>query len=286
MCWNGLLNDADFVNFIEKNNIKVYFYPHINMQMFLSDFESDSKNIEIVSPNEDIQKYLNKCSLMVTDYSSVAFDFAYLDKPVIYFQFDLNDFRRKQYPESSYKYNRDGFGPVVRTYPAILKSIKTIFDSKDRVTNTFDTKCDNRNSERLYNVLAEKRSKIKVIHVVNSMNIGGVETFLLNLYNNIDRSKIDFVFLTNKSGRYDYQDEIEKNGGRFIKIDSPSKGRRLKHLIQLNDVLKIEKPDVVHCHTYFDAVSVMLVARFRKVPIRITHSHTTEGFNLRHKNIR
>lgn len=50
--------------------------------------------------------------LILTDYSSVAFDFAYLKKPVIYFQPDYDEFYGRQYVPGYFDYGRDGFGEV------------------------------------------------------------------------------------------------------------------------------------------------------------------------------
>lgn len=159
-CWNGLLNNKDFIEFIEKNKITVYFYPHINMQIFLNDFKPNSKNIKVLSSNEDIQKYLSKCKLMITDYSSVAFDFAYLNKPVIYYQFDLKDYREKQYPKGFFDYKKDGFGPVAfdmkKTLDEIRDYVKSNFDSKrkysDKMKKFFFSR-DKKNSDRVYEAI-------------------------------------------------------------------------------------------------------------------------------------
>ncbi len=58
---------------------------------------------------------LRSCALLVTDYSSVAFNVAYLDGPVVYYQFDrARDARRSTSRTAGYfDYERDGFGPVV-----------------------------------------------------------------------------------------------------------------------------------------------------------------------------
>ena len=49
---------------------------------------------------------------MITDYSSVAFDFAYLHKPIVYTQFDVEQFFSKHYLKGYFDYVRDGFGEV------------------------------------------------------------------------------------------------------------------------------------------------------------------------------
>lgn len=153
--WSEIINDKEFIKYIEKNGIDVYFYPHIHMQKFLSYFASMSKNIKIVSCDSDIQEYFNKCSLMITDYSSVAFDFAYLGKPVIYYQFDLKEYRKRQLQEGHFSYEDDGFGPVCRVAADVVKavvSLRSIRQYSNRAREFFDFQ-DSNNSKRVYEAI-------------------------------------------------------------------------------------------------------------------------------------
>ena len=156
--WNGLLNDDLFIEFVEKNNILVYFYPHQRMQSALGLFNTKSKNIKIVSLDEDIQEFFSKCSIMITDYSSAVFDFAYLKKPIIYYQFDKEYFHEKQYKSGTFSYERDGFGKIVITRGELIDEIKRIYKNGidnlylKRIENTF-VFYDGRNSERIYNAI-------------------------------------------------------------------------------------------------------------------------------------
>ena len=43
----------------------------------------------------------------------------------------------------------------------------------------------------------------RVLQVIRSMGYGGAETFIMNLYRNMDREKIQFDFLVNSDGKYD-----------------------------------------------------------------------------------
>jgi CDP-glycerol glycerophosphotransferase (TagB/SpsB family) len=62
---------------------------------------------------------------LITDYSSVIFDFAYMKKPCAYFQYDKKLFEENQYAESrDYSYERDGFGPVYEEYDALLCGLR------------------------------------------------------------------------------------------------------------------------------------------------------------------
>ena len=157
--WNKLLNSGDFIDFIEKNDITVYFYPHQNVQKMLHLFKSPSKNIKFLSMDKDILKYLSICSLMITDYSSVMFDFAYLGKPVICYQFDQDKFRALHHGEGYFSYEKNGFGPVVKTESELIKFSKLCIKHgaekhyKENIEKFFGVRKLENNSENLYCLL-------------------------------------------------------------------------------------------------------------------------------------
>lgn len=160
--WSSLLENEDFIKYIEENDYNVYFYPHVNMNKYLKDFNMKSKNIKVVDNSDiDIQKLLKESAIMITDYSSVYMDFAYMNKPVIYYQFDYKEYRSGHLQDGYYDYKRDSFGPVVSTHLDVIDSLKSIM--KDglekkyytRMNSFFEIK-DQNNSERLYNILRNK----------------------------------------------------------------------------------------------------------------------------------
>ena len=64
-------------------------------------------------------------------------------------------------------------------------------------------------------ILTERRlAMIRILQCVNDMHRAGLETMLMNYYRNIDRSEIQFDFLTHRPNRSDYDDEIESLGGK------------------------------------------------------------------------
>lgn len=100
------------------------FCPHAQMQPYLGAFESVCDRIRILSQKEyDVQTLLRESALLITDYSSVFFDFAYMRKPLLYFQFDYAEFREKHYPEGYFHYDRDGFGPIVKTVDELVEAL-------------------------------------------------------------------------------------------------------------------------------------------------------------------
>lgn len=115
---------------------------------------------------------------------------------------------------------------------------------------------------------------IRVLHVIKSMNHGGAETMIMNIYRNIDRNRIQFDFLCmdDKVGEYDNQ--IKKMGGRIFTVSSPDNGR-VRNLRQIYRVLKEEKIEIIHTHISFYSGLVLFVAYLSGVKKRICHSHTT-----------
>jgi CDP-glycerol glycerophosphotransferase (TagB/SpsB family) len=67
--------------------------------------------------------------MLITDYSSVFFDVAYLRKPIVYYQFDKEEFRQYHYHKGYFEYERNGFGPVCETLEALVDAIYSIADN-------------------------------------------------------------------------------------------------------------------------------------------------------------
>jgi len=134
--WNGLLSDKHFLSFIEKNDLDVLFYPHREMGAFLDCFSFANKRIKLVS-NEDcnIQTLLKESSILITDYSSVSMDFAYMKKPLIYFQFDYKEFREGHHPEGYFSFDNDGFGPVCETTEQVMNALENTYKAETGFQN-------------------------------------------------------------------------------------------------------------------------------------------------------
>ena len=59
---------------------------------------------------------------------------------------------------------------------------------------------------------------IRVLHIVTTMNRGGLETMLMNYYRHIDRAKVQFDFLIHRSEEGDYENEILALGGKIFRV--------------------------------------------------------------------
>lgn len=123
--WNELLSSEELADILEKNNLNMIFYPHRNMQKYLSYFNAKSDRIILADWRKyDVQGLLKESSFLITDYSSIAMDFGYMRKPMMYYQFDEEKFRKGQYGEGEFSYRNDGFGPVCTTLGDVLLTFK------------------------------------------------------------------------------------------------------------------------------------------------------------------
>lgn len=156
--WNKLINDENLKKILEKNNLELIFYPHYEIQPYIEAFKTNNTRIKIASIEKyDVQTLLNESKLLVSDYSSVIFDFAFLNKPVIYFQFDYDNFFNFHYGKGYYSYEKDGFGPCTETPEQTVKLIENYIENDYIVEekyknnkNRFFTLEQTGNSERVY----------------------------------------------------------------------------------------------------------------------------------------
>ena len=127
IAWNNLLNSPSLHTFLEQQKMKFVFYLHRNMQKFAPYFKIDTRLGTVGTwPDFDCQQLLKGAKCLVTDYSSVAMDFAYMYKPVIYYQFDYDEFRHEHLGEGYYNYCKDGFGPVCTTEVDVIAKMAII----------------------------------------------------------------------------------------------------------------------------------------------------------------
>ncbi|PFL17451.1 glycosyl transferase family 1 [Bacillus cereus] len=117
---------------------------------------------------------------------------------------------------------------------------------------------------------------LRVLHVVVNMNRGGAETLIMNLYRNIDRSKVQFDFLTCKEGVFD--EEIVKLGGEIHRIPYVTDVGHRGYIKALNTFFS-SHPQYKIVHSHMDKMSGFVLRSAKKggVPVRIAHSHSTSS---------
>ena len=159
--FQSMLENPSLLRLLEERDLKLLFYPHIELQKELEKFRSPSERIILAGWRDyDVQDLLMRCSLLITDYSSVFFDVGYMEKPVIYYQFDVEEFRKFHYQEGYFSYEKHGFGPVVHTEEALVEAIKECAGNEFRMQKKYLDRLeafyplrDEKNCERTYQIL-------------------------------------------------------------------------------------------------------------------------------------
>lgn len=161
--YHRLLTDPRLIAAAERLNFSIYFYPHPIMAPYIELFAPDD-SIMITDGKTNYRDIFAKSALIVTDYSSVAFDFAYLKKPVIYAQFDRKEVfsGMHTFKKGYFDYEKDGFGPVTteinETVDRIIAYMETGCRTEDiytRRAEEFFAFHDKENCRRIYGKISE-----------------------------------------------------------------------------------------------------------------------------------
>lgn len=162
--WNSVLSDPKLKALADEYNCKIVFFPHANILPYVEQgCFSIPEYVELgTCENKSIQYYLSSASLCVTDYSSVAFDVAYLGVPCVYYQFDREEMFQGGHigAKGYFDYRKDGFGPVVTAKNELIDILFDIAENdfnppqvyRRRMDETFifhDGKC----CERVYDAI-------------------------------------------------------------------------------------------------------------------------------------
>lgn len=117
-------------------------------------------------------------------------------------------------------------------------------------------------------------SKIKVLHLELDGHIGGIESFLHNLYSQIDRDKIQFDFITRSSNPAKGK-ELMALGANIYKVSSLS--HPLKYMKDLEKIIRNGNYDVVHIHknSCINILPFFVTNKFTDIKVYV-HSHNTQ----------
>lgn len=120
---------------------------------------------------------------------------------------------------------------------------------------------------------------MRVLHISLDTAMGGIESFLLNVYNLIDRDKVQFDFIEYGETERDFDFRYTNLGARIYKL--PDRRRHpLLSSEKLKEILKEEKYQVVHIHkNSLSDISAIKVCQNAGVPQIIVHSHNTNRDN-------
>jgi CDP-glycerol glycerophosphotransferase (TagB/SpsB family) len=148
------------------HDMVLYVHLHIIAQQHLAAIVGDIgdlTHVKVLPASEDLQDAIVRSSLLITDYSSVAWDFLYLDKPVVFYQFDVERFNEVR---GAYVDFRDLFGPVARNPKSAVEVIRYFLErnydcgdyraNMDRWQRKAFQYRDDRNCERVVRAILDR----------------------------------------------------------------------------------------------------------------------------------
>lgn len=152
---NQLLN-SPMIKYYTEQGIDFMFCLHPNMQPFIEYFDVPDYVTRVKQGDIDVQQLIKESKLMITDYSSVAFDFSFLNKPVIYYQYDKERFLGKQ--PSHLDIENELPGVIVNNQQDLERQLshyikhhyKVSTEIQKRARNFYQYQ-DRHNSERIFN---------------------------------------------------------------------------------------------------------------------------------------
>lgn len=129
---------------------------------------------------------------------------------------------------------------------------------------------------------------MKVLCWGMSGNMGGIESFIINTYRHIDKSKIQMDFLVAHDREIiAYEDEIIAMGGKIHRVMYSESESLIKARTSLKKFFKEHTDyDVMHIHANFPYAFPLKYAKKSGVPIRILHSHNSNKDKTTHKGIK
>lgn len=146
----------------EKYHYDIRFMLHPTMPRECIEYFGCNESIEILDSNTRYRDLFASSKLIVSDYSSTLFDFAYLRKPIIYYQQDIDEFYSGKHTsvKGYFDYERDGFGEVEYTSEALVNRIIEYMERgcqlkdkyRERIEKTFPY-YDKDNCQRVYEAI-------------------------------------------------------------------------------------------------------------------------------------
>lgn len=161
-----LLTDPDLLDTARSTGTRLTFllHPFISAQRELFDqFANDVVEVIAATENVSYEDLLTSCRALVTDYSGIQFDVAYMHKPVVYFQ---PKELPPSYREAVFTYSRHALGPVVKTHDDVVRAIREVMSSDGKIGEPYSQRVqdffyfhDRENSRRIYELARELTGK-------------------------------------------------------------------------------------------------------------------------------
>lgn len=154
-----LLNDNDLISFLNNKNIDLIYIQHHYDVLRKRPFNPNLFHYVKYRDQSFLAHYINQCSLFITDFSTICFDFMFLNKPVLFYLIDLNDtieFDEKEYMKFD---NNIYFDNIFLSQNSLIKRIEYYINKGFEIDNELIKKYNsifyykNNITERIINII-------------------------------------------------------------------------------------------------------------------------------------
>lgn len=149
-----MITSPELKDFLKRYDLHLKFYLHPKFIQYAQLFESDDEHIEIMQfGQKTVSELVKDSSVLITDYSSVAWEFFYLDKPVMFYQFDRQKY--EEYQGSYMDLDNELFGKSSDNLELLIAQLEEMFlkgdfASDQEIKPTYFNYVDQNNSERIF----------------------------------------------------------------------------------------------------------------------------------------
>ncbi|MGN0453044.1 MAG: CDP-glycerol glycerophosphotransferase family protein, partial [Ruminococcus sp.] len=138
--YNTLINDKKLIDCAKKNGYEITYLLHPAMSPQIEDFK-DNGFVKIIAASGDMnyEEVLTQSSLMVTDYSGVQFDFAYMRKPIVYYH---PSSLPPHYEAGGIDYPTQGFGPICKEHDELVDTVCEFMENNCEAKEEYKLRAD------------------------------------------------------------------------------------------------------------------------------------------------
>ena len=165
--YNDLINDQKLIETAKRTGYQIKYLLHPILSAQVDDYTPDPY-VEVISSVGDMsyEKILTESSLMVTDYSGVQFDFAYMKKPLVYFH---PDELPAHYDDGGFFYDTMGFGEICTTSQMLVDTLCAYMENGCKMKPEYIARVDDfyhyddhNNCQRIYDEIMKFQKQADV----------------------------------------------------------------------------------------------------------------------------
>ena len=165
--YNGLINDKRLIDAAKEYGYRIAYVLHPIVSPQAKDFDKN-EFVDVIPSVGDMsyEKMFRESSLMVTDFSGIQFDFAYMRKPLVYYHPEELE---AHYEEGTFHYDTMAFGEIVKKRDELVELLIDYMKNGCKMKEEYRSRADDfyefsdhENCKRIFDEMVEYQRKVLV----------------------------------------------------------------------------------------------------------------------------